>query len=134
MTTSGGGARAKDRVADDDLPDPLEPGRSVPEPAPAPPLPKGDVRVASWIAVSTAVGVLLWYFSILVLGGVYLEDFNQPAQVAVWALAAVSLTCGIISLNARRARELAAAGFIAGVVSLLVTLTIGVSTGFQILS
>lgn len=133
MTTDGGGARAKDRVADDDLPDPLEPGRSVPEPAPAPPLPKGDVRVASWIAVASAIAVLLWYFSILMLGGVYLEDLSRPAQVGVWVLAAVSLACGIISLNARRARELAAAGFIAGVVSLLVTVTIGLSTGFQIL-
>src|SRR3546814_20849397 len=130
MTISGG-ARSKDRVADDGLPDPLGPGRSVPEHPPADALPKGDVRVASWIAVASAIGVLLWYFSILVLGGVYLNDFNTPAQVAVWALAAVSLTCVIVSLNARPARQLAAAGFIEGVLSLLVHLPHWLSPDFQ---
>src|SRR3546814_12951702 len=113
MTISGG-ARSKDRVADDGLPDPLGPGCSVPEHPPADALPKGDVRVASWIAVASAIGVLLWYFSILVLGGVYLNAFNTPAQVAVWALAAVALTRseerrvgkeGVIRWRSRRGPE-----------------------------
>lgn len=133
MTGDNVGGRAKDRFADDGLPDPLRPGRTMPAPAADQNLPKGDVRVASWIALVSAVIVLAWYFSILILGGVYLGELSTPAQLAVWALAAVSFVCGIISLNARRHRELAAAGFIAGIVSLLVSLTIGLPTGFQIL-
>jgi uncharacterized protein YqhQ len=135
MTDPAGASRAKDRLADDGLPDSFEPGRSVRQPARdgAQPSPKGDVRIASWIALVTGVLVLVWYLSILVLGGVYLADLSTPAQVGAWVLAAVSLVCGLLSLNARRARGLASAGFIAGIVSLLVSLTIGLSTGFQIL-
>lgn len=129
-----GSVRAGAREADDDLPDSFEPGRTLlPESARPPAVPRGDVRVASWIALASGVGVLLWYLSILVLGGVYLEELSTPAQFVVWGLAGVSFACGIISLNARRYRELAAAGFIAGVVSLLVSLTIGLPTGLQIL-
>lgn len=134
MTSApGGSVRASERDADEGLPDSFEPGRTLPAPTPRPAFPRGDVRAASWIALLSGVGVLLWYLSILVLGGVYLGEFSVPAQFAVWALAALSFTCGIISLNARRYREFAAAGFIAGVVSLLVSLTIGLPTGFQIL-
>lgn len=135
MTSApGGSADARTRDADDGLPDSLEPGRTLSSDAEPPAaLPRGDVRIASWVALVSAVVVLLWYLSILVLGGVYLGELSTPAQLIVWALAAVSLACGIISLNARRHRELAAAGFIAGVVSLLVSLTIGLPTGFQIL-
>ncbi|KAA9149351.1 hypothetical protein F6B41_24985 [Microbacterium lushaniae] len=133
MTSLPDARSARDRVADEWLPDPLAGPPTSPVDAQGRPLPKGDVRAASWIALLTAAAVLLWYFSILILGGVYLGELSGPAQIAVWALAAVSFVCGLISLNARRARELAAAGFIAGIVSLLVSLTIGVPTGFQIL-
>jgi hypothetical protein len=121
-------------VSDDDLPNPMEPGTSVNRPASSasPALPKGDVRVASWIALISGAIVVLWYLSILILGGIYLAEFSSPLQYAIWGLALVSFVCGVISLNARRARELAAAGFISGVVSLLVSLTIGLPTGFQI--
>lgn len=122
-------------MAEDDLPDPMEPGGPLPA-APtgvAPELPKGDVRVASWIALVTGALVLLWYLSILILGGVYLAEFASPAQIGVWLLAIVSFACGIIALNARRERELAAAGFIAGVVAFLVSLTIGLPMGLQVL-
>ncbi len=121
------------RGGDDDLADPMEPGRSVPGDVEQDAHPRGDLRWASWVALISGVGVLLWYISILVLGGVYLAEFSTPAQVAVWVLAAVAFGCGIACLNARRYREFAAAGFIAGVVSLLVSLTIGLPTGFQVL-
>jgi hypothetical protein len=124
-------------VADEDLPDPLEPGASIPhDPLPTPQspvVPKGDVRIPSWVALGGGVLVVAWYLSVLVLGGVYLGDLAAPAQIGIWLLALVSFGCGLWSLNARRARELAAAGFIAGVVSLLVTISIGLPTGFQVL-
>jgi hypothetical protein len=135
MTSApGGSVSARTRDADDDLPDSLEPGRSMAgDRKPSPELPKGDVRIASWFALLSGIVVLLWYLSILVFGGVYLGDLSTAAQIVVWVLAAVSLACGIVSLNARCYRELAAAGFIAGVVSLLVSLAIGLPTGIQIL-
>ncbi|TFV84612.1 hypothetical protein E4V99_06060 [Microbacterium sp. dk485] len=133
MTPPPDATHARASVADEGLPDPLAEPPTSPVDAQGRPLPKGDVRVASWIAILTAIAVLLWYLSILILGGVHLGEYSSAAQIAVWALAAVSFVCGLISLNARRARELAAAGFIAGIVSLLVSLTIGVPTGFQIL-
>ncbi|MFJ6651696.1 hypothetical protein ACIQLJ_02740 [Microbacterium sp. NPDC091313] len=116
--------------ADDELPDPMEPGASI---APAPRLPRGDMRWASWVALLSAIGVVMWYLSILVLGGVALGEFSTPAQLFIWGSAVVSFAAGLMCLNARRNREFAAAGFIAGVVSLLVSLTIGLPTGFQIL-
>lgn len=119
--------------ADEDMTDALAPGSSVDASATQAPLPKGDVRVASWIALISGAIVLLWYLSILIMGGVHLGEFSTPAQIAIWGLAVVSFACGVISLNARRARELAASGFIAGLVALLVSLTIGLPTGFQIL-
>jgi hypothetical protein len=120
-------------MAADDLPDPMEPGESIPHGDIAPQLPRGDVRWASWVALLSGVVVLLWYLSILVLGGVYLGDAAAPAQIGIWVLALAAFGCGLWSLNARRSRELAAAGFIAGVVALLVSVTIGLPTGFQLL-
>jgi hypothetical protein len=119
-------------ASDDALPDSFEPGATVPTTT-TPVLRRGDVRWASWVALLAAIVVLMWYLSILVLGGVALGAWSTVAQVTVWVLAAVSFAAGIVCLNARRNREFAAAGFIAGVVSLLVSLTIGVPTGFQIL-
>ncbi|QEW01706.1 hypothetical protein [Microbacterium lushaniae] len=133
MTSLPDARSARARVADAALPDPLAGPPTSPVDAQGRPLPKGDVRAASWIALVSGAAVLLWYLSILILGGVYLGEFSSLAQIAVWGLAAVSFVCGLICLNARRARELAAAGFIAGIVSLLVSLTIGLPTGFQIL-
>ncbi|MGP3533491.1 hypothetical protein ACTU3I_01755 [Microbacterium sp. RD1] len=121
------------RPVDDELPDSFEPGRSVAPSASSVDLPKGDVRVASWIAVLGCVVVLLWYFSILIFGGVPLGDFSTPAQFLVWGLALGAFICGIVCLNARRDREFAAVGFIAGIVSLLVNFAIGLPTGLQIL-
>jgi hypothetical protein len=120
-------------VADEDLPDSLEPGTSLPGAEPPKPHPRGDVRVVSWIALIGGAIVVIWYLSILVLGGVNLGGFAASAQIAIWVLALGTFVCGVWSLNARRARELAAAGFIAGVVALLVSLTIGLPTGFQLL-
>lgn len=123
-------------MADEDLADPMEPGATVPgasETTPPESMPKGDLRIPSWVALASGAVVVIWYLSILVLGGVYLGDFSSPAQFFIWGLALVSFGCGIWSLNARRDRELAAAGFIAGVVAFLVSLTIGLPTGFQVL-
>jgi Mn2+/Fe2+ NRAMP family transporter len=122
-------------VAEDDLPDPMEPGITVADPpADAPPLPKGDMRVPSWIALLSGIVVVLWYLLALVLGGVYFSTWAAGIiQIVIWALAIVAFACGIVALNARRYRELAAAGFIAGVVSLLVSLTLGLSAGLQVL-
>jgi hypothetical protein len=117
--------------ADDALPDPMEPGAALPvDPAP---LPRGDLRWASWIALLSAIGVVMWYLSILVTGGVAFGEYSTAAQLFIWATALVSFVSGLLCLNARRNREFAAAGFIAGVVSLLVSITIGVPTGFQVL-
>jgi hypothetical protein len=122
-------------VADEDLPDPMEPGITVRTPPPdAPDFPRGDVRVASWIALVSGVVVVAWYLLALVLGGVYFSPMAAVIlQLAVWALAIVAFVCGLVCLNARRHREFAAAGFIAGVVSLLVTLTLGLTTGVQVI-
>lgn len=121
-------------MSDEDLPNPMEPGTSVHRPpsSASPQLPKGDVRAVSWVALVSGVLVVLWYLSILIAGGAYLAELSSPLQIVVWGLALASFICGAISLNARRDRELAAAGFIAGVVSLLVSLTIGLPTAFQI--
>lgn len=122
-------------MADDDLPNSFEPGRTVrARHVDLPGYPTGDVRVASWIALVSGIVVVVWYLLALVLGGVYFSsDAAGTIQLFVWALAIVSFVCGIISLNARCYRELAAAGFIAGVVSLLVSLTLGVSAALQVI-
>jgi hypothetical protein len=77
--------------------------------------------------------VLFWYMHILVLGVAPYGRANVPLQIAAWVLAAISFAAGILALNARRERELAAAGFIAGTVALLITVTIGLPAGLQIL-
>lgn len=121
-------------MAEEDLPDSFEPGSTVRPGDPHPvELPDGDVRVASWTALVSGILVLVWYLHILVLGGVAFYDFNSPLQIAVWVLAVISFVAGVLALNARRERELAAAGFIAGTVAILITITIGLPTGLQIL-
>lgn len=122
-------------MAEDDLPDPMKPGITVQSPpSESPPLPKGDVRVASWVALLSGIVVVGWYLLALVLGGVYFETAAAGViQLIMWALAIVAFVCGVLSLNARRYRELAAAGFIAGVVSLLVSVTLGLSAGLQVI-
>lgn len=123
-------------MSDEDLPDPLQPGRTAPHnlPAELPETPRGDVRVATWIALLSAVLVVAWYVTALLFGGIHTEPvLAGTIQIAAWLLAAVSFVCGLVCLNARRYREFAAAGFIAGIVALLVTLTIGLSAGLQLL-
>lgn len=125
-----------DEVADDELPDPMEPGTTAPHTAApdATTFPRGDVRVATWIALISAVIVVAWYLSLILLGGLMLDDTVVGVlQIGMWALAVVSFVCGLICLNARRYREFAASGFIAGVVALLVTLTLGLSAGLQLM-
>lgn len=119
-------------MADDDLPDPLAPGSSLPPSTAPDPIPKGDLRVASWVALVGGAIVVVWYLGIGIRGGVYLRDLAAVAQIGIWVIAAVAFVCGMLSLNARRNREFAAAGFIAGVVALLVSLTIGLPAGLQI--
>ena len=122
-------------MAEDDLPDPLHPGHTAPLnlPADAPALPRGDLRAATWVALVTAVLVVAWYLTVLLTGGVSLPDAAAATvQVTAWVLAIVSFVCGVLCLNARRHREFAAAGFIAGVVALLVSVTLGLSAGLQI--
>lgn len=122
-------------MADDDLPDSLEPGMHVaprPQP-PAPPMPRGDLRVASIIAVITGSVVVLWYVFLVSVSAI--ADLEQLLwlQVTMWVLAGVAFVSGILSLNARMARELAAAGFIAGVAAFLLSISIGFFSGVDIL-
>ncbi|MDF2990430.1 MAG: hypothetical protein K0S37_944 [Microbacterium sp.] len=122
-------------MADDDLPDSFEPGIRVPprpEP-PAPRLPKGDLRAVSVIAIVTGSIVIAWHIFLVSVSAI--ADFDQFVwiQIGIWVLALVSLVTGILSLNARMARELAAAGFIAGVAAALLSLGIGVFSGADFL-
>lgn len=123
-------------MAEDDLPDPLHPGDSARSGnrASVTDFPKGDLRVASWIALISGILVVVWYLAALILGGIYFTTVAAGViQIIVWALAVVSFVCGLLCLNARRHREFAAAGFIAGVVALLVTVTLGLSAGLQLI-
>ncbi len=114
-------------MADEDLPDSLEPATDVPpreEPDP-PPTPKGDLRAVSIIAIVTGAIVIAWYLFIATAQTISKIDEMPWIQIGMWGLAVVSFVCGILSLNARMARELAAAGFIAGVAAGLLSISIG---------
>lgn len=114
-------------MADEDLPDSLEPATDVPprDEPPAPPTPKGDLRAVSIVAIVTGVIVVAWYLFIATARTIAEIDQLPWIQVGMWVLAGVSFVCGILSLNARMARELAAAGFIAGVAAGLLSISIG---------
>jgi len=116
-------------AADDDLPDSFEPASNVPprpEPHdPAPQFPKGDLRLASVIAIITGAIVIAWHIFLVSVSAIADLDQFLWIQIAVWVLALISLVTGILSLNARMARELAAAGFIAGVAAALLSISIG---------
>lgn len=123
-------------MADDDLPDSLEPGMHVaprPQP-PAPPTPKGDLRVASIVAIVTGSIVVLWYVFLVSVSAIADLDQLVWIQITMWVLAGVSFITGIVSLNARMARELAAAGFIAGVAAFLLSISIGFFSGVDLLN
>ncbi len=122
-------------MADDDLPDSLEPAVDIPprDEPPAPPTPKGDLRVVSIVAIVTGVIVIAWYLFIATASAIAEIDNLPFIQIGMWALAVVSFVCGILSLNARMARELAAAGFIAGVAAGLLSVTIGLFSGLELL-
>ncbi|MCM3501088.1 hypothetical protein M3667_04240 [Microbacterium sp. P26] len=123
-------------MADEDLPDSLEPAIHVPprDEPPAPPTPKGDLRAVSIIALVTGVIVIAWYLFLVTASAI--ADLENLAwiQIGMWVLALVSFVCGILSLNARMARELAAAGFIAGVAAGLLSISIGFFSGLELLS
>ena len=122
--------------ADDDLPDSLEPGLTVPprpEP-PAPPTPKGDLRVASIVAITTGTIVVAWHIFLVSVSAVAEFDRFLWVQLGIWALAIVSFVTGILSLNARMARELAAAGFSSGVAAFLLSIAIGLFSSADFLS
>ncbi|OZD43714.1 hypothetical protein CH252_24525 [Rhodococcus sp. 06-1477-1B] len=122
-------------MADDDLPDSLEPAVDIPprDEPPAPPTPKGDLRVVSVIAIATGVVVIAWYLFIATASAIADIDNLLWIQIGMWILAVVSFVCGILSLNARMARELAAAGFIAGVAAGLLSVSIGLFSGLELL-
>ncbi|KQM39585.1 MULTISPECIES: hypothetical protein [Microbacterium] len=122
-------------MADDDLPDSLEPAVDIPprEEPPAPPTPKGDLRAVSIVAIVTGVIVIAWYLFIATASAIAEIDNLPFIQIGMWVLAVVSFVCGILSLNARMARELAAAGFIAGVAAGLLSVTIGLFSGLELL-
>ncbi len=122
-------------MADDDLPDSLEPAIDVPprEEPPAPPTPKGDLRAVSIIAIVTGVIVIAWYLFVATASAISELDRLPYIQIGMWVLALVSFVCGILSLNARVARELAAAGFIAGVAAGLLSISIGFFSGLELL-
>jgi len=122
-------------MADDDLPDSLEPAVDIPprDEPPAPPTPKGDLRVVSIVAIVTGVIVIAWYLFIATASAIAEIDNLPFIQIGMWVLAVVSFVCGILSLNARMARELAAAGFIAGVAAGLLSVTIGLFSGLELL-
>lgn len=117
--------------ADDELPDSLEPGLNVPprDQPPAPPTPRGDLRAVSIIAVVTGVIVVGWHIFLVSVSAVAELDQFLWIQLGIWALALVSFVLGILSLNARMARELAAAGFISGVAAFLLSISIGLFSG-----
>ena len=117
--------------ADDELPDSLEPGQNVPprEEPPAPPTPRGDLRAVSIIAIVTGAIVVGWHIFLVSVSAIAELDQFLWIQIGIWALALVSFVLGILSLNARMARELAAAGFIAGVAAFLLSISIGVFSG-----
>jgi len=123
-------------MADDDLPDSLKPGVRVPprpEP-PAPPTPKGDLRAVSIVAIVTGSLVVIWYVFLVSVSAITDLDQLLWIQITMWVLALVSFVCGILSLNARMARELAAAGFIAGVAAFLLSISIGLFSGIDLLN
>ncbi|WP_295832309.1 hypothetical protein [uncultured Microbacterium sp.] len=122
-------------MADDDLPDSLEPAVDIPprEEPPAPSTPKGDLRAVSIVAIVTGVVVIAWYLFIATASAIAEIDNLPFIQIGMWVLAVVSFVCGILSLNARMARELAAAGFIAGVAAGLLSVTIGLFSGLELL-
>ncbi len=121
--------------ADDELPDSLEPGRHVPprDEPPAPPTPRGDLRVASVIAIVTGTIVVAWHIFLVSVSAI--AELGQLLwfQIGIWVLALVSFVTGLLSLNARMARELAAAGFIAGVAAFLLSISIGLFSGANFL-
>ncbi len=123
-------------MADEDLPDSLEPAIDVPprDEPPAPPTPKGDLRAVSIVAIVTGAIVIGWYLFVVTVSTV--SELQQLAwiQIGMWVLAVVSAVCGILSLNARMARELAAAGFIAGVAAGLLSISIGFFSGLELLN
>ncbi|MCJ1708789.1 hypothetical protein [Microbacterium sp. VKM Ac-2923] len=123
-------------MADDDLPDSLEPAVDVPprDEPPPPPTPKGDLRVASVIALLSGIVVIAWYLFVVTASTISDLDNLAAIQISMWVLAGVSLVFGILSLNARMARELAAAGFIAGVAAALLSISIGFFSGLELLN
>lgn len=123
-------------MADDDLPDSLEPAIDVPprDEPPPPPTPKGDLRVASVVAIITGAIVIAWYLFVVTASTISELDNLAWIQIGMWVLAGVSFVSGIASLNARMARELAAAGFIAGVAAGLLSISIGFFSGLELLN
>lgn len=123
-------------MADDDLPDSLEPAIDVPprDEPPPPPTPKGDLRVASVVAIVTGAIVIAWYLFVVTASTISELDNLAWIQIGIWVLAGVSFVSGIASLNARMARELAAAGFIAGVAAGLLSISIGFFSGLELLN
>jgi len=123
-------------MADEDLPDSLEPAIGMPprDEPPPPPTPKGDLRAVSIIAIVTGVVVIAWYLFVVTANAIADLDHVLWIQIGMWALAVVSFVCGILSLNARMARELAAAGFIAGVAAGLLSVSIGFFSGLELLN
>lgn len=123
-------------MADDDLPDSLEPAVDVPprDEPPPPPTPKGDLRVASVVAIVTGVIVIAWYLFVVTASAISELENLAWIQIGMWVLAGVSFVSGIVSLNARMARELAAAGFIAGVAAGLLSISIGFFSGLELLN
>ncbi|MFZ8329852.1 hypothetical protein ACO1LE_16015, partial [Staphylococcus aureus] len=77
----------------------------------------------------TGVIVVAWHFFLVSVSAVAELDQFLWIQIGIWALAVVSFVLGILSLNARMARELAAAGFIAGVAAFLLSIAIGLFSG-----
>lgn len=123
-------------MADDDLPDSLEPAIDVPprDEPPPPPTPKGDLRVASVVAIVTGAIVIAWYLFVVTASTISELENLAWIQIGMWVLAGVSFVSGIASLNARMARELAAAGFIAGVAAGLLSISIGFFSGLELLN
>ncbi len=64
----------------------------------------------SIVAIVTGVIVIAWYLFIATASAIAEIDNLPFIQIGMWVLAVVSFVCGILSLNARMARELAARG------------------------
>ncbi len=75
----------------------------------------------------TGVIVIAWYLFVATASAIADVDNLMWIQIGMWVLAVITFVCGIVSLNARMARELRRGGVHRGVAAGLLSVTIGLS-------